>query len=465
MPHYPGWPLCRHLPAGLILILADGLMIRSFLTVALLAALAAAAHAALIPAEWRASDYPSSPPDWYGVEVAQFPSAILAKSVEDGLEQAGWGPVFIQKEDGGPASVIIGEVDDAGRAWFLRDELARQKVATGKIVRLDSAGEPRGFTGPASKPFTAGFDMDPSSLGQLSDEMRSTLDGLVVDADSETAHQVEKMLGLLADGKFADPGVAHGAVAAAKVLWDRRVSPDATLYLASRVASGAWPLPPEDAAVKQEARNLVYRLLHGHKRDWRGAWQAARYLERTAENDSETRATNMLRKAALRVDLVERGTDPKPSFASIREHLRRAYEIAPEESRELRAQIEIVYLQTFAWEGNWERVEPIAKALAARYDDQPAYTAMARILHAQSLERVREYKHAQEILNEVAAMKIPRNRHLRFGMKTLNPADVAAEKLDYFRGVVQTEAAATAPARAKKEARPESGARLTEDEE
>lgn len=395
--------------------------------------LASMLGAAPPPTEWGPGDYPSEPPRWWGVEIARFPSAILAEGIESSLKKDGWGPVTLREDPKtGDTSVILGEVDNLGQAWYLAEELKAQRLAEGRIVPLETGGQPRAFAGPLLPPFVVDFETDPEKRNELSEELRSQLEALVREVDSEDVLRIENMLAAIDQGNLQDPAVGRGAAEAARLLFERQAAPESALFLSSRVASGEWPVGPDDEEMRRNTREITFELLYGHRRDFRGAWLAAREMERTAEDIAERKSLNRLRQASLLVDLIDQKREPRPTFARVRQELRRAYEMAPADSRQLKSRIELVYLQTFAWEGRWDRVEELGEAMSPRYSEQNAYAALARVYYAQSFERTREYQRAIEILNGVASSRIPPDRYLTFGVQTLDPATVAMEKRKYF---------------------------------
>ncbi len=412
-------------------------LLKTFLLTALVGHPLAMA-AAPIPEEWSRQDYPARPPQWYGVEVARFPSKMLASGVESSMQEAGWGPVLTESAESSyrekTVPVILGEMDNLGQAWFLQEELDFQEVAEGRLVPLATKSRsPRGFTGDLSQPFAVEFE---GSDAAFQENLRDQLENLVRELNTEDASSINRLLELMESGEPDNPAAARGAMKAAWLFWERQVSPDAALYLASRVATGQWPTGPEHTALRQDARNLVFKLLYGHRRDFRGSWFAAREMLRLSENDPAAASLNTLRQAALLVMLIEQNRQPAPSFQDVRRMLREAYEMAPTGDEELRSRIELVYLQTFAWQGRWDRVEALSRGMIARFPAKKPYSSMARIYLAQSLERKRMYPQAVALLDQVIENPTPVSQQMRFGMERLDPVDVAREQRMRFRDLM-----------------------------
>ncbi|MCC5878057.1 MAG: hypothetical protein JJU11_17705, partial [Candidatus Sumerlaeia bacterium] len=374
---------------------------------------------AAIPPQWSSTDYPSrAPSHWYGVEVARFPSCTLAEGVRESLTNRGWGPISLVRDEEGKCRVILGEVARIGDAWYIQKELAVQNVAEGRIVEIpiDTSGRaPKGFSATALlSPFEVTFpdSFDEARLRRSLQALRLTMeaddpdptptatpiptptpgddeaptddangDGDINGSEEEPHHDEEdasepeespESASILADnealqafvelwgaGKTSETAVGRGAMIAARHFWETMVEPEAALFLSSRVASGIWPAPPEAI---EEARVMTADLLYGHRRDWRAAWGTTRFLEGERTRPTEKRVMDRLRMAALMAELHAEGREPAPTPQRVRQHLRRSREMLTESRPEIEKRIDYFYLQTFAWEGAWGRVETLARA-------------------------------------------------------------------------------------------------------
>ena len=393
------------------------------------------------PACWQMEDLPQAPPSWYAVRVAKFPSSLLAEGVQKGLQESGWGPVQLETAPDGETVVLLGQLYGSAQAWALYHELKNQKVAQGEIVPMAvSANKTKGFSGPTTRAFEVVFPADPQAQKQLQDELSDELEMMAGELDGDQEKLIREMLVKLKAGELSDPALARGAVTAAQIFWDRKVAAEPALYLASRVASGNWPVAATDQDKLFQAKNLTYDLLYGTRRDWLGAWKIAIEMERQAGESGELKAQNLLRQAALMVDLIQQQADPRPSFEVVRERLLAARHAAPESSTVLLAQVEYLYLQTFAWQGNWDRVEELATALSREYEESaPVYAGLSRVWLAKSLERHERYRKAVEILQDELSNRYAQSVWPRRGYKTFNPHQFASDTLTYFQDLAMSQ--------------------------
>jgi hypothetical protein len=416
-----------------------------------LMAMAALAAPAGIPPEWSPADYPArAQANWWGVEVARFPSRLLASGVEQSLLNYGWGPVILSETADGQTSVVVGEMQFLGDAWFLAEEMRVQRLAEPRIVPLPistTGRAPRGYSAaPLLPPFTPSTPRAAlATPGE--DAMRTAVERLMLTIDDETRlGQLRSLLSLWAAGNFNDPALGTGAVVAARSLWDKMVEPEVSLFLAGRVARGEWAAPTAD---RLAARELMADLLYGHRRDWRAAWIAARELEVAEGRDPVRRSMDRLRQAALMVEIFQRGVEPVPTMADVRLRLRRAHEGLPVGSSEAERRIHLVYIQTFAWEGDWSRVETLARAYlrdhAAPGAPATAHAALARVLLAQSLERHERYDEALRILSEVINTPIPAEERLRLGVTTRDITEEARVLYRRFQQLALADVPASMP--------------------
>lgn len=383
-----------------------------------------------VPPEWRAGDYPERPASaWYGVEVAEFPSRLLAEGVERSLAGNGWGPVLLVDGPEGSCRVVLGEMARVADAWYVKKELAAQRIAGGRVVELPLAGDgrsARGFnTSPLLEPFTPTDHRD-LPPGMTADDIRRKLRVLALEMDgdegaSPSAEVDNQMIRAFLDawqaGNTAEEIVGRGAVIAAQRLWSTYSEPDIVLHLAGKVARGEWSAPPDQV---EEARLLAGALLYSHRRDWRGAWAATRLLEGDRSRPLASRIDDRLRQAALLVELYDTADGPRPTPAQIRLHLRRTQEMIPAGSdlQAAAASVGLIYLQTFAWEGKWARVEELSRAWLDRHDDEirPSGQAMlVRYLLAQSLERREAWEEAVELLASITGSSVDPAKRLRMG--------------------------------------------------
>lgn len=415
-----------------------------------------AAIAAPPPVGWVAADYPRTPTVWRGVQVAEFPSELMARGVHTALEQAGWKPVAIEhRADSGTYAVVVGEVTTVGEAHFVLRQLRTQRIADGRIVNLQAQNrEPVRFDGPLSAPFSYRPELSAQERQQLLEQHLQVVRNEMWRLGATEQELVRQFLELVDAGQVRNPTVAEGAITVADAFWEMRRDAETTLFLASRVARGEWPAPAIKPEIEWRARELAFEHLYATRRDWRGAWQAAREMGRLAGEDSVQLSWSLLRRAALLVDLIAEGVEPAPTFADVRALLRQAQEAAPADQPALLAKIELVYLQTFAWEGDWARVEDLARMLILRHGDRPSEIAQARLLLARSLERKEAWQEGIDLLSQVVQATIPDDDLFRFGNELHSPAREASRLWERYAALQLEQRAASREEREQKVATP-----------
>jgi len=404
----------------------------------LLLAIAAttAAPAAPVPRTWAATDYPPGAPPWWGAEVTRVPSPILAEGLAKTLRSEGWEPVYTLPSADGKVSVLVGEEASEGRAWFLLTGLRAQGMADGDLVATPAESRaPRGGDGPADTGMAASALTDK----EIADQLHSTIATFAPEVRDSIVRTIE----LVGNGDTRHADVAPGAIAALREFWRQNREPILALEIARRVATSKWIAAADRPELRESAAELYFELAYGEKRDWREAWYAADLLEQT--RGPRAVALAELFRAGLLVELAKNGRQLRGGFAAIRRQLRAANEVAPEDDA-LLARIHFLYVQTFAWEGDWPRVESLSREFRARFPEARGYRAMARILEARSLERDGRLEEAVTMLEEVLSLPVPLGEQLRVGMKAHDPHDPARVELDRFRSlIVERESRLAAP--------------------
>lgn len=399
---------------------------------AAIAAFASAASAEVSSA-WHDGDYPAEPPRPWTVELARFPSEFVAQHLLSALQDAGMAPLSLEVASDGSAAVALGAVADAGEAWYIAEEIRAAKIAEARVAPLETTRTASSLAPqyPAMAPFapTPGMAND-ATPDSVRDEVARLA---IVEGDASLKSHIEEFLSLWKTAQVFDPRVGEGAVLAAERLWTKRIRPEECLYLAGKVARGEWTASP---ASRMRAQEIASELLYGHRRDWRAAWSAARALESTAGRTEEQRAMDRVRLGALLVELAADKRLPGFGFSHVRQYLRRAAESAPASARLANSRLQLIYLQTFAWEGNWARVEEVARDLVAKHPEDLAAAATARILLARSLERKRDWDGALEQLSIVQTAGLPSEHHFRLGMELVDPLDELRPRLGKGDGLL-----------------------------
>lgn len=378
------------------------------------------AERAPLPPGWRAADAQFTARR-FTVEVARFPSTALAEAVRAGLVNMGWKPVHVEP-DGDQVRVTMGYFSSIGAATALAEELRAMRTADARVVHRPRGEEPAriAIEGPRLDPFVALSTGGKEIIGrdEAMQRLRTWLASL---GEEEAAPLREKVELLAATGNDELKGAA--AIEVLRRLQADRELPDTALYLALRVARRDWQV---DTPSRLFAGELAADLLYGHKRDWLGAWRATEALLDHSDRRPAGRARDHLRRAALLVDLAAGPDDPKPSWPEVRAALRQAWDAAPPDAERTRAKIELVYVQTFAWEGKWARVEELADAMRTRYAEDWSETGLASVYYARSLERRREFDRAIGVLDRVTATRYD-DSGLTMGFERLDLASRASQ--------------------------------------
>ncbi len=198
-----------------------------------------------------------------------------------------------------------------------------------------------------------------------------------------------------------------------------RTNAPLAFFLACRVASRQWSAPDD---IRLAAGEVTADLQYGWLRDWRGAWASTVALLEDPSRDPVGRTRDRLRLAALEVDLAASAVEPKPNWNRIRLQLRRAWDEVPLAAEREQAKIELVYLLTFAWQGNWARVEELGKDFVARVSTPfPHEAGLAKLTMAKAMERREAWDEALALLDRHFAGRIlPPNDGLYMGFDRLD---------------------------------------------
>lgn len=386
-----------------------------------------------LPSTWRVEDTRPVADVWYTVEAARFPSSALASGVAAMLRDLGWGPV-VQRPVPGTTSVgvYVGETADLAEAHWLREELAAQEIVEGRVVALElehrsRSTNPRGFSGPILKPYSASPRLagEPIDQARLEQVIRNVRIGLSPEESAPIGAALEHWQ----NGDFSNPAFGDGMMAAADRLYRRETEPEVILLVAERIARGSWGASP---SVRLAAMERCADLYLGERRDWRAAFVAVRDLQSQSLRSAEQRALDLLRAEALNADLIARGVEPAPSMNAMRARLFEAYQQTPWTAVRTRSRIALMTIQTFAWEGRWDRVEVMADEYVRLFAREPGPRELARILLARSKERRFEYREALRHLDAVLSESVPPDARLRVGVRTVDETAMARGWREYF---------------------------------
>ncbi|MCC6547875.1 hypothetical protein IT570_11985 [Candidatus Sumerlaeota bacterium] len=383
-----------------------------------------------VPAVWLDSDLPRQPRQWYSVKAVSLPTGSpLAASIERGLLNSGWSPVEV-KASKSETAVFVGRTDRVGDALYLMEELRQQNVADGEVVAIPAPSDHAvAMTGDFQAPFTTGsFESK-----RTEEEMRNRIRSIVGGFPEDRQEAIRGALDAWEKRQYSNPQLAVGMMEVATFLWNQKTDIDIVQYIASRIAPeelpGLWVTGDEQRAVKVRAQNLMFECME--TTDWRGAWEASKMLEKFDLSSPVARSTNLVRQALMLVD-APKGF--KVDYSEVREYLHRAWDAAPPENKRIRARIEVVYMLTFAWEGNWGRVDKLSSAIKAEDAGDEYAKAMAMVYHAISRTRYRFYDEALAELDTVIFSSTLSEADLpRRGTETMDPVELAKSWRDKVR--------------------------------
>lgn len=389
-------------------------------------ALAGAASAASLPGTWRAQDAATAEATLYGVETGRYLSPALAAAQQRVLQDLGWG-VVTAASVGKETSIIVGATPSLAEAYGLEQELREQAIADGRVVRLPagSVGSvPEGIVGPRYPAFRAPMPEERPGHDELLREVQSLREFL---SPGDYA-AVSLSLELWGRGDTWQPEMGAGALAAAKAMVIAGRNPRLVLALVEPVAAGDWAATPQ---VRQACAGMVaeMRIALG---DIRAALAAIAALERMPGITAETRALCHLRRAAVDASLLAAGEDPRPTTAHIRARLMDAYAAAPEEALRTRARIALLYMQTLAWDGEWDRLRDVGQEFAQRYRDVEGVLQAGQLLLARTFERDSDWRAGAEMLDRVLAAPVAPENALRVGTREIAVRETARLWRDWY---------------------------------
>jgi hypothetical protein len=369
-----------------------------------------------LPAGWKGEDF-EVPSLRLTLEAGRYPNRIMATNLRGTLEGMGWGPI-VQTSVGDEEVVFLGNFTSVAHATYASRDIAAQRIHNTKVVEVPHglSFPTVGIDGPLLAPFTPTNRGDRRLLSRQ--EAARQLNLLAHDLPDGTSDPARLAFErLAAEPDWSSFGEHAGLVALE--LQRLKVNAPLAFYLAQRVATGEWSAPD---SIRVAAGELAADLLYGWLRDWRGAWASSVALLEDPQRSAAGRARDRLRLAALKVELAASAAELRPTWNRVRLQLRRAWDEVPLQAEREQAKIELVYLQTFAWQGNWGRVEELGKDFVGRHGSRwPHEAGLALIMVARSMERREAYDEAIALLD----------RH--FGDEGLPPGDglyMGFERLD-----------------------------------
>ncbi len=381
------------------------------------------------PAAWSAPDSRFIE-EAYSLELATFPSRVLAASVAQSVESLGWRPVRILKR-GSQFGVYLGYTKTPGRIEYYRLELAAQEVAQSNVVTLD-AQEIQQFEqtieGPLTSPFTdsLGFNRSWFRGTTVINNFQETIQGLPITNTAE----LEQQLAVFLNRENIETVRGVAAADLLDALYDFKLLPEESFFLARQIASGELPVPGER---RLKAMEVCAELYMGHFQDWRRAWETTRLLLNDPNRDAEGKIRDEMRRLALEVQLM---TQPNQhltaNFPRIRSELRSIFDRVPISNGKLAAKVELFFLKTYSWEGNWDRVNELAAQYIKRNQQYPGEFVEAKFLFARSLERSQQYARALEEIRDITNYFPTQREAIYSGYKTSNIQERQLRWLEYF---------------------------------
>lgn len=393
------------------------------------------------PNYWLAEDTAPLPRIVYSVEVGNFPSLVLASAVEQALGALNWSPVWIA-ESGGRQRVYVGQTSNIVEAHAILGELATARVADGRVVEAtDALGErePRAFSGPTMEPFHRPIpDPNPElSRIRVVTACRPAAKALPT---PELQLAATNALGLLESKAYADVALGDGLVPVLEALRSSGERIEDMMYAAERIARGQWAASP---LARLRAMELCADMYFGSLRDVRAAWSATHALLRQPMRTPDGILRDRLRLDALAGLVLAQGSVPHPSMTHLRASLRVVFTEAEGDPR-LRGRAALLALQTFAWEGRWDRVREFGEGMLTEFSTDAALYQLAAVYVARGYEETEEWDRAIKLLDRAVAINLARSERFMIGDRLVNAREMASRWQSYFRAL---EAGVTAPPR------------------
>jgi len=344
------------------------------------------------PESWKPEDV-EVVPQHFTLEIESFPSRMFAASIAQSIEDMGWSPVRLTEADD-EFKVYYGYFEEPASARYYQLALEDQKIAEPEIIELRPS-EAEEFR--AEKVFA---DLDQPFQNKrgltdkwvMSEENRDKIQNVVNYLPEDEGASVLASWNVATSDDVDEMAQAQALADVLKALVDQKRYPELTYYLALPIASGELPASDQDRIL---ARETVADLEYGHFRDWKAAWASSNALLRESKRSEAGKVRDHLRKIALQIEL-ERDRVPgvEIHWENIRSQLRQIYDMVPVEQNRLMAKVELVYLQTFAWEGDWDRVAEVGANFITRHQTHVGEVVLARFYYARSFERTGNYEAA-----------------------------------------------------------------------
>lgn len=406
-----------------------------------MAALAtASAHGAQQPERWNGDDTAPIAATRYTVEVGTFRSRRLAEPVAHTLRELQWSPVIIE-ESPGAVRVRIGDTRSIADAFAAREILAAEEVADGTITALSPAvtGVAPGLSGPFPDPFRTASTAN--AFGARLQDITTSARNLGNMLTATEREALDEILVRAAQGSSDRTDYTEAFIPLLRVLHHGDGDGVLRLALAEPIARGEFGGALEHRA---EAMTICFQVHYGVRGDWVRGHAAVRAMLSMDHLAPRWRATAILEEQALVAHIFAHGVQPAPSLASIRSRLAEAMQLAPETERRLLARMELLYLQSLAWEGRWDRVEDVAQEMMKRHEGLRGYSAAAAYWYARSMERSRNYPRAIRTLQAIERQVIAQEEGVRVGARVLDLRGMARDWIAYFQ---ELEGGRTPPAR------------------
>lgn len=383
------------------------------------------------PVGWAVAD-PLPKTQSYSLLVAEFPSRVLAASLAESIESLGWYPVEVLKQ-GDKFGVYVGKTESLGVAEYHRLEMISQKVAEPQVVSLEPAQAAlveATLMGPLRSPFTddLGYTESWFRTALVQNRLQEQVAGLPIANPLEVMEVLVTYLNR--EVVELERGDAAGEVLA--TLYEHRILPEESFFLARLLAARELPASDETRLLAME---VCAELYQGHFKDWRRAWATNRLLQFEQGRTPAGLIRDQMRQLGLQVELQSRtGSSYVLDFPAVRAELRTLYDRVPVEDPRLGAKVELFFLQTYAWEGNWDRVNELGRQYINRNQAHKGELAAAQILYARSFEQTLEYSQAIAVLEGLSEHLPTRSEALYHGFEQMKVNDLQFKWITYFQG-------------------------------
>lgn len=334
----------------------------------------------------------------YRVQVGEQDLLML----QDQLQAQGWGPLSFEQSAGG-VRLLLGEAEYYVDALLCARHFENSYGIPSQVVAIDNTEGELDLAG-IGGPMPTRFQCRENHMSEVPDSALPEADPLVEQLESlqQSNDTAAYRLALMnAIHTLPDADVRKGYAITRKGILEllERNFDDALLWL-GRVANG-------EVAARRLDRNKCMRrvgwILHQQGKRLE-AYQAYRELERFTENEL-VRAMVRVECAGLLMELARH--EGIGSLAECRRECQKMLEVTDEQYRQERATAELMFLETFYYEGRNEIAASLADSFVMKYPDRPRELSMALLFQACAHKGLGNYEQSKAALLKVLTTEWP----------------------------------------------------------